>query len=231
MKKILISLITSILATTSLIAAPQAIVFDFGGVMTGKPNPEVVVRFIQESFHFSPEQFDKINLEKRQAIQQGKTDAKFWISYANENGIELPNNWEESFKAVLKTAIGVNSNMYVLVEELRSKEIPVVLLSNINERLAKLMREFDLYSPFNPCLLSCEIGLEKPDTKIYEYLLKELTLSAEDVIFVDDILENVEAAKSMGIDAILFESEQHLRTELIKRGVSVLKPLPSIAFD
>lgn len=219
MKKILLSFITSALTATSLIAAPQAIVFDFGGVMTGEPNREAVIDFICQSFDFSREEFEKVNQEKRLALKQGKTDEEFWIFYAKNKGIELPYNWTASFKLVMKDAIGVNPEMYALVDELKEQHIPIALLSNIDERLSKLIREFGLYEPFNPCLLSCEIGVEKPDLKAYELLLTKLNLPPKEVVFVDDRPENIESAKKMGLDAILFESEEQLRIELSKRGV------------
>ncbi|MBM3184469.1 MAG: HAD family phosphatase, partial [Chlamydiae bacterium] len=178
-----------------------------------------VVNFIQNSFHFSKEEFEKVNLEKRQAVKQGKTDEEFWISYAKTKGIKLPSDWGESFRSVMKDAIGVNPQMYVLVNQLKEQQIPVALLSNIDERLSKLIRDFGLYEPFNPCLLSCEIGIEKPDLKAYEFLLTELNLPAKEVLFIDDRPENIEAAKAAGLDAILFQSEQQLRGELSKRGV------------
>lgn len=108
--------------------------------------------------------------------------------------------------------------MYALVDQLKEQQIPVALLSNIDERLSKLIRDFGLYEPFEPCLLSCEIGVEKPDLKAYELLVKTLNLPAKDVVFIDDRPENVEAAKTIGLDAILFESEQQLRNELNIRG-------------
>ena len=219
MKKTLFSLTASLLTATSLIAAPQAVVFDFGGVLTGEPNREDVVNFIQNSFHFSKEEFEKVNLEKRQAVKLGKTDEEFWISYAKTKGIKLPSDWEESFRSVMKDAIGVNPQMYVLVNQLKEQQISVALLSNIDERLSKLIRDFGLYEPFNPCLLSCEIGIEKPDLKAYEFLLTELNLPAKEVLFIDDRPENIEAAKAAGLDAILFSSEPQLRNELSKRGV------------
>jgi putative hydrolase of the HAD superfamily len=218
MKKILFSLIASTLTATSLIAAPQAIVFDFGGVLTGEPNREAVITFIRQSFHFSAEEFEKVNQEKRLAVKQGKTDEEFWIVYAKNKGIKLPANWSASFKSVIKDAIGVNPEMYALVDQLKEQQIPVALLSNIDERLSKLIRDFGLYEPFEPCLLSCEIGIEKPDLKAYELLLKRLNLPAKNVVFIDDRPENVEAAKKIGLDAILFESEQQLRTDLGTRG-------------
>lgn len=219
MKKILFSLIASTFTAASLISAPQAIVFDFGGVMTGEPNREAVITFIRQSFHFSAEEFEKVNQEKRLAVKQGKTDEEFWISYAKNKGIKLPQNWTTSFRSVIRDAIGINPEMYVLVDQLKEQKIPVALLSNIDERLSKLIRDFGLYEPFNPCLLSCEIGIEKPDLKAYELLLTKLNLQAKEVVFVDDRPENIESAKTIGLDAILFESEQQLRNELSRRGV------------
>jgi putative hydrolase of the HAD superfamily len=215
MKKILFSFITA----TSLIAAPQTVVFDFGGVLTGEPNREAIVTFINQSFHFSMEEFEKVNQEKRLAIKQGKTDEEFWIGYAKDKGIILPPDWATSFRSVMKDAIGVNPEMYVLVDQLKSNQVPVALLSNIDDRLAKIIKDCGLYKPFEPCLLSCEIGIEKPDPKAYELLLKILELPAQDVIFIDDKSENVEAAKQMGIDGIVFESSQQIRDELSKRDL------------
>lgn len=42
----------------------------------------------------------------------------------------------------MKDAIGVNLEMYALVDQLKEQQIPVALLSNIDERLSKLIREF-----------------------------------------------------------------------------------------
>jgi HAD superfamily hydrolase (TIGR01509 family) len=109
--------------------------------------------------------------------------------------------------------------MYILVNQLKEQHISIALLSNIDERLSKLIRDFGLYEPFNPCLLSCEIDAEKPDLKAYELLLTQLNLPPKEVLFIDDRLENIESAKTMGFDAILFESEQQLRNELRKRGI------------
>lgn len=218
MKKIVFSLILSVLTASSLIAVPQAIVFDFGGVLTGDQNREAVVRFISESFHFSSEEFEKANEEKRVCVKQGMTTEEFWLSHAKKKGISLPSDWTVSFKSAIKEAIGINPGMYALVDQLKEQKIPVALLSNIDEHLAKMIRSYGLYEPFSPCLLSCEIGIAKPDSGAYRFLLKELDLPAKEVVFVDDRPENIAAAKKLGIDAILFVSEAQLRKELKARG-------------
>lgn len=216
MKKMMISLLT---ASATLSAVPEAIVFDFGGVMTGKPNREAVVEFLCKSFDFSPQEFEVVNQEKRKAVKAGKRDQDFWFEYARQKNITLPEGWEDSFNHVVKNSIGVNHEMYDFVLELKEKGMPVALLSNIDTHLARIIREFNLYAPFDPCLLSCEIGLEKPDPKIYEFLLKEMQLPAANIIFVDDRIKNVEAAQKLGFDAILFTSQEQFQKELKKRDV------------
>lgn len=72
----------------------------------------------------------------------------------------------------------------------------------------------------NPSILASSpvrSGLEKPDPKIYEYLLEKVRLPAQDIVFIDDLPKNVEAAKRMGIDAILFVSQAQLQEELEAR--------------
>lgn len=219
MRNFLLLLVAKWMISGTLVAAPQAVVFDFGGVLTGEQRREAVVDFIQQSFKLSKEEFESLNQEKRLALKQGKTDEAFWLSYAQSKGIELPADWGKRFFQKMKEAIGVNSQMYALVAELQEKKIAVAMLSNIDERLSKLIRDFGFYEPFTPCLLSCDIGVAKPDPRAYEILIDRLNLPARDILFIDDRFENISAAKEKGIDAILFESEGQLREELNIRKI------------
>lgn len=213
-------MVLSLLATaTTLTASPKAVVFDFGGVMTKESNRESVIQFLRESFNLSEEEFKSVNQEKRKAVQNGQSDVEFWLNYAKKHHLNLPKDWVDNFNKVMKDAIGINPQMYALVETLKSDDITVALLSNIDERLGKLIRGYGFYEPFDPCLLSYELGVEKPDPQIYRYLLEKIELPASDILFIDDRLENVEAAKSLGFDAILFSSYEEVYQDLIIREV------------
>jgi len=216
MKKILFTLITY-MAITPLFSSPQAVIFDWGNVI-GFNDRSIVVNFMCDSFHFSGEEFESANLEKRKAMKDGKSDVDFWLGFAQKKGIQLPKDWAERYSAALKKSVGADLNMYALIDQLKEKGLRIGMLSNIDDRYTKLIRDFGFYEPFEPCLLSCEMGLEKPDSKAYELLLKTMNLPAKEVIFIDDKSENIEAAKALGIDAILFTSEPQLRDELAKRG-------------
>lgn len=207
-------------ATASLTAVPQAVIFDWGNVLAFDDR-SVVVNFMCETFHFSENEFEIANLEKKEMVKAGKSDVDFWMHYAKEKGTPLPNNWPQLYQSVLKASVGVDPEMYALVNELKDLHVRVGLLSNINDRYTKLIRDFGFYDPFNPCLLSCEIGFEKPHKEAYEALLKALDLPAEEVVFIDDKSENVVAAKKNDIDAILFKSAQQIRSELLGRGLEL----------
>lgn len=208
--------IFSILMIGTLAAAPQAVVFDWGSVMA-KSDREVIVDFMCKSLNCSPKEFKEANMAKRIAVKEGQSDLDFWLTYAKEHGIVLEHEWPTAYCAVLKKSIGANEEMFAVVSELKRKNIPVGLLSNIDDNHMKIIRDFGFYDPFSPCLLSCEIGSRKPDPKAYHLLLKKLQISAQEVVFIDDKAGNVEAAQKLGIDAILFHSPEQLRHELVQR--------------
>ena len=215
MRKIILSLLA---ATASLTAATQAVVFDWGNVLA-TPDRFMIVDFLCQTFALSETEFDAINLEKKQVLKKGKSEIDFWHQLAKKKGITLPPDWATTYREVLKKSVGTYEKMYEIVYELKKKQIKVGMLSNIDDRYVKLIKEFGFYTPFDPCLLSCEIGLEKPDPKAYQELLKAIKLPASDIVFIDDKIENVEAAKKMGIDAIAFTSAEQIRVELSKRGL------------
>ena len=61
----------------------------------------------------------------------------------------------------------------------------------------------ELYDKFYK---SYEIGLLKPDKKIFEYVVKDIGVNPYDILFFDDKEKNVNGAKEVGIDAKLVNS-------------------------
>jgi FMN phosphatase YigB (HAD superfamily) len=215
-KKILLAFLT---ASFSLAAAPKAVVFDWGNVLA-VPDLSIAVDFICRTFDFSETEFERANLERRKAREDGKSDSEFWMGLAQKKDLQLPNDWPDLYMSVLKTSLGIDQAMYALVDELKNTRIRVGLLSNIDNRyIVSVIRDFGLYEPFDPCLLSSEIGVEKPHLRAYQILLEQIDCLPKDVIFIDDLPENITAAKGAGIDAILFKSAHQIREELFKRGL------------
>ncbi|KAM7062678.1 bifunctional epoxide hydrolase 2 [Acridotheres tristis] len=84
--------------------------------------------------------------------------------------------------------------------------------------LARLQSHFDLV------LESCRIGIAKPDPGIYSYALEALQARPHEVIFLDDLGENLKPARDMGMATILFrDTESGLRELQELSGVQLLR--------
>jgi putative hydrolase of the HAD superfamily len=72
---------------------------------------------------------------------------------------------------------------------------------------------------FERAFASHELGLRKPDLAIYEHALQELGVSAGETVFFDDLAENVEAARAVGMTAHQVRGVDELRACIIEQGL------------
>ncbi len=208
-----------ILYVTTLLSCPKAVIFDYGGVLA-IPNKPLLDQFLCATFAINTEELKRIN---RQFISsKDPSFIEFLLRQARERNISLSKRWEKEFQEILNQTLGIDHSMYALIEQLK-KQCLVGLLSNVGPLAARIIREAGWYEPFDPCLLSCEINADKPELKAYTALLKSLPYQSFEIVFIDDRIENIEAAKQLSIDAILFQSKQQLQQELEARGLSVVQ--------
>lgn len=96
----------------------------------------------------------------------------------------------------------------------------LLMLSNTNAIHFQMIREsYPLVRHFHECILSYEVHAMKPRREIYERAIERAGCRAEECFYTDDILEYVEAAKKLGIDAVQFHSAAQLEAELRSRGM------------
>ena len=91
----------------------------------------------------------------------------------------------------------------------------LVALSNTNEmHFEHLSKVHPLIPEFDDYVLSYQVGALKPSPRIYEAALDKAQNSPTEVLFVDDLTENVRAAQEMGIEGIVFTGQLQLQNEL-----------------
>jgi putative hydrolase of the HAD superfamily len=96
----------------------------------------------------------------------------------------------------------------------------MVLLSNTNViHYQMLRRNYALLRHFHSCVLSYEVGAMKPSPLIYRKAVEAAGCEAAECFFTDDMPAFVEGARTEGIDAVQFQSEEQIVEELRKRGV------------
>jgi HAD superfamily hydrolase (TIGR01509 family) len=99
--------------------------------------------------------------------------------------------------------------MLDLIKELKSRDKKLYLLSNIakdfREKYLKNKEISEMLSLFDGLVLSGEIGMVKPDGKIFDYLFKKYNINPKESVFVDDNILNIEGAKRAGLNICLYK--------------------------
>jgi putative hydrolase of the HAD superfamily len=102
-----------------------------------------------------------------------------------------------------------------ILQELKNKGYKIFALSNYHRAaFEKTSSENEFFKLFDGKVISYEVHSIKPEKEIYEYLLRTYNLKAEETLFIDDMAENIEGAKSVGINAHLFTGVEGLREYL-----------------
>lgn len=107
-----------------------------------------------------------------------------------------------------------------LVDELDARGIPLFGITNFGAEFWDQFRPTaPVFDKFSDIVVSGVERLVKPDAAIYQLALRRFALSAGEALFVDDRLENVEAAQANGFVGHHFESADALRTALSAHGL------------
>ena len=101
------------------------------------------------------------------------------------------------------------------------KKHRLFLLSNTNEIHFKYVaKRYPLLRHIEERILSYQVGCMKPDPKIFGLAINRAGVSPQQILFTDDRLDNIEAARACGIQAIQFSSEAQLINDLRKLGIA-----------
>lgn len=105
---------------------------------------------------------------------------------------------------------------YELVDYIRSLRptYKIGIISNAWGDLRQMLDQWGITDAFDEIIGSGDEGVLKPDPRIFEIALERLGLKPEEIIFLDDFIENVEAAKKLGIHAVHFQNREQALLEL-----------------
>lgn len=202
----------------SLHAEIRVVVFDFGGVVA-KADREPVVNFYRETLHLSENELRLLLHRLQTTLASGGTEEGFWCDYAQSKNIELSDDWFIRLHDVYHSSISPIPGTLDVVKDLQRLGYQTAMLSDIKEHQAKIVRELGYYEYFQPVLLSYQIGVEKPDPQAFKILIDTLSMNPEEIIFVDDKADNVQAARAAGIHSITFQNAELLKQELKQIGI------------
>lgn len=122
--------------------------------------------------------------------------------------------WEEMVAGTIEESIK-------LLECLRQKNnYKLFALTNWSaETFPRALEVFDFLMHFDGIVVSGYENIRKPYSKIYQIILDRYKIIPEKSVFIDDRIENITAAKTMGIHGIHFRNPAQLKNDLLKLGV------------
>jgi FMN phosphatase YigB (HAD superfamily) len=104
--------------------------------------------------------------------------------------------------------------------ELKKTNLPAYIFSNTNDLAVEHIRNrFPFFSDFDGYVLSYEHGAMKPTAKLYEIVERATGRRGDEILYIDDRPENVQAGAARGWQAVLHESPAATREALQKLGL------------
>ena len=181
----------------------KAILFDADGVFQ-RPPPDLAARLALAT-GLAPSLADRFILDLFAAEALAETGTEDFFACAQR----VLARWELSLSnhrlGELWHEIEVDKPVLALVADLRGRGIYCALASNQQSHRAHFMSEHLGYAAlFDAEFYSCHLGHMKPAAAYFEAVIQALRLTPQQILFIDDRAENVEAASRVGIHAALF---------------------------
>lgn len=191
------------------------IIFDLGGIVVPE-SKGLIDKSIAEYLNISVSQFQELTEEYMHQVTTGDISLfGFYSILIKRLKVSVsPESVLEKHISMFKNVSTRQDSDIIHIINLLKKNYNVGCLTNTEIEVADVNRTTGLFEYFQKVYLSTEIGLRKPNMDIYHFLLADLNCSPQEVVFIDDKHENVESAKSIGINAIQFITVKQLQSDL-----------------
>lgn len=197
-------------------------------VLTAAPDATAYAEMLRLT-GLAREQFEPLYWADRHAYDEGKlTGIAFWQKFIRDAGLTLEARAvAELNRADARYWTTENPRMVRWQADLKRAGIRTGILSNMGDTVHEsLLAAFPWVKNFDWCTWSFQLGMAKPEARIYEYTLEKLGARAEETLFLDDREVNIQAAQALGMKALHFSTVEKLKDELKALRWSDTLPLP-----
>jgi epoxide hydrolase-like predicted phosphatase len=112
----------------------------------------------------------------------------------------------------------IDKELRNFIDSLRPKQHTALLSNAFGNARSMLNHSFPgTLEVFDTIIFSAEVGLAKPDARIYHLVLDKVQVEPAEAIFVDDVRTNIEAANAVGIHGIRFQNTQQAMKDVTDR--------------
>jgi HAD superfamily hydrolase (TIGR01509 family) len=200
------------------------VLFDVGGVLLRYKDEWLFERVARRSRRPREEIAATLRV-LRNELQAGRLDERtLWVRFGRAVRSKAPRHWKGLWVQALRDRGQPNAELVSLAQQLEREGARVGIFSNTDASHVAYFRRRGWFARFRPWLLSYELKSVKPEAAAFLRARRRLGVPSSALLFVDDALANVQAARSLGWDAIQFRGVRVLRRELHRRGFLVASP-------
>lgn len=192
---------------------PAGLILDYGNVLS-RPQDQRWFGAAAARVGASAETFRAAYWQHRHDYDAGLPASEYWqgVVAALRPGSGLaPLDLAWLIEHDIASWVAYDDAVWALAAEFHARGGRTAFLSNSGpEVMAKVRADRRIEAVFDAVVVSCEVGLSKPDPRIYRLCLDRLALEAGQVLFVDDRPDNIEGAARVGLRTLHFEGPDAL---------------------
>jgi len=198
----------------------KTIFFDIGGVLIDI-HPERTYQYLSDSADVEVSMVkESFPWDAHDQYERGIMNNEDWFITYKESLPQPCCLKRSDFWNAWKLLLGEEKNTVNILEAL-NKQYSIWLLSNTNPKHIQdeIEKRYLFPSLVNGAVYSFDVGVRKPEKEIYEIAMQRANANPQECLFIDDLLENIQAAKQIGIEGIHFISSEQLKQELVHLGI------------
>lgn len=188
------------------------IIFDLGNVLIEWNKEKILSKICKNDLEYNL--FNKFVFQSNLWIDldNGKISLEF---LENQLIDEMGHQYQDQIHELVWNwfnYVDLYDEVYELIKQLKKKNFQIYVLSNTSSIFHILLDSVisKVSSVLDGYVISCEVKMMKPQKEIYLSLVNKYQLDIKDCIFLDDLEENVEAARTLGIKAFQIKERKEI---------------------
>ncbi|HEX2905566.1 MAG TPA: HAD family phosphatase [Phototrophicaceae bacterium] len=192
----------------------RAVIFDYGGVL-------------MKTVDYTPRHTwdERLHLERgsvERAVHGSQswlnvmtghiTLADYWADVAHQLSLDEANTCQ--LAQDFYSGDQLDLDLIAYIRQLRERGHMIALLSNASPALRGELDQLGITSLFEPLVVSCEIGVLKPEARAYQAVLERIRRPSHEAIFIDDMPANIAGANAVGLHGLQYTAGMDLPAAL-----------------
>ncbi len=188
----------------------KTIVFDFAGVIA----PGIIMSWLKRNLTRDDPRYKKFHEASNKWDLGQVTIEEFYALLSDITDIPTGSIQKELYE---------NSTYHIevidIVKRLKKNYKIILFSNNFAHNVYQLLDRHDIKGLFDEIIISSEHNMKKPDSRFYQMMLSIANAKKNEVIFIDDTQENVDAGTMLGIQSFLYKDHDQLIRDLTSQGI------------